>query len=648
MKNWASPGRAGWAIALLLVVGALCAAPGSARAQSGVVTVPQTSAPLPALPPGTPGSQFQGGDGDQADATGLIDWHGLQGPPSRVEHIVDPQAHDDIFTSSKELVPDEWELTTQNGGATPGSGNILDTYRSFELFSGGDAYVYLAFTREAAGGTIYVTFELNQDAQTWTNGAGFRIPCRKTNDVLITFGTSGSTSFVQVARWVSETSDPATGCARTGRLVASALVPNVDVQGSSNTAASGITNYLPGFYGASIPQYRFGETAINLSRVLAGLGEGCSVFGSTWMHSRASLSETADMKDFVPPERFRVRTCKATPSLESAASGIVPARAHGKHRLRRHRVLSQSLGIHDTATLKDGDEPTGSLTFRLYGPGDTSCAGPPVFQYEATVRGNGFYRSGTFQPTAAGTYRWVVEYSGDQFNESAGPTRCGEDSETITISRARPDLTSQASGPTHLRRIRVGPHRRLRTVRVHTARATQDISDAAVLAGGLAPTGTITFRLHGPDDPTCSGTPVLTSRVDVDGNGTYSSDTFTPTRAGTYRWVVTYSGDAFNEPAGPTACGDATETIVVSPAQPTVETIASPATPVDNPITDSAILSGGANPTGTITFRLYGPDDTDCSGTPVHTSTVNVHGNGTYTSSAFTPSRQGTYRWVAA
>ena len=47
-------------------------------------------------------------------------------------------------------------------------------------------------------------------------------------------------------------------------------------------------------------------------------------------------------------------------------------------------------------------------------------------------------------------------------------------------------------------------------------------------------------------------------------------------------------------------------------------------------ITDTATLSGGATPTGTITFNLYGPDNLTCAGAAIFTSTVLVNGNGTY------------------
>ena len=55
-------------------------------------------------------------------------------------------------------------------------------------------------------------------------------------------------------------------------------------------------------------------------------------------------------------------------------------------------------------------------------------------------------------------------------------------------------------------------------------------------------------------------------------------------------------------------------------------------------VTDTATLSGGYKPTGTITFNLF--PTADCSGAPVDTETVTVSGNGTFTTpTGYTPTR---------
>jgi Ice-binding-like len=65
-----------------------------------------------------------------------------------------------------------------------------------------------------------------------------------------------------------------------------------------------------------------------------------------------------------------------------------------------------------------------------------------------------------------------------------------------------------------------------------------------------------------------------------------------------------------------TACGH--------PAQPGLSTQASPGTTLGGTISDTATVSGGVNPTGTITFQLFGPNDAACSSAAISTSTVAV------------------------
>jgi hypothetical protein len=60
-------------------------------------------------------------------------------------------------------------------------------------------------------------------------------------------------------------------------------------------------------------------------------------------------------------------------------------------------------------------------------------------------------------------------------------------------------------------------------------------------------------------------------------------------------------------------------------------------------LTDSAMLSGGVSPTGSMTFELFGPTNA-----VLDTETVSVAGNGTYnTPIGLVPTAAGTYEWVA-
>jgi hypothetical protein len=146
----------------------------------------------------------------------------------------------------------------------------------------------------------------------------------------------------------------------------------------------------------------------------------------------------------------------------------------------------------------------------------------------------------------------------------------------------------------------------------------------------------------------CSGDPIFTSDIHITSGGLHNSDPFSPTRAGAYRWTVRYSGDDNNEATGPTECGVAAETVHVLQARPTIVTVASPAVILGDSIKDSATLSDGARPSGTITFHVYGPNDANCSGNPADSSMVDVSGNATYDYRSFTPTAIGIYRWVAS
>src|SRR5262249_12361476 len=102
-----------------------------------------------------------------------------------------------------------------------------------------------------------------------------------------------------------------------------------------------------------------------------------------------------------------------------------------------------------------------------------------------------------------------------------------------------------------------------------------------------------------------------------------------------------------------TANNSASTTVRALPVSPALSTTPTPTTitlgATTPPIlTDTATLSGGFQPTGTITFTLL----FNGGGTPVDTETVTVNGNGNYTTPAgFTLPTSGTvtgtYQWIA-
>ena len=106
------------------------------------------------------------------------------------------------------------------------------------------------------------------------------------------------------------------------------------------------------------------------------------------------------------------------------------------------------------------------------------------------------------------------------------------------------------------------------------------------------------------------------------------------------------TGDADNAPAS-SPCNAADESVFVARGSTTLRTDASANVGLGDSVHDTAIFAGGSAPGGQISFRLYGPDDTDCSNAAVFTSQKPVTGNGNYASANFTPTAAGTYRWTA-
>jgi len=295
--------------------------------------------------------------------------------------------------------------------------------------------------------------------------------------------------------------------------------------------------------------------------------------------------------------------------------------------------------VTDTATLSGLVDPTtsGSITFLLFAPGDTTCAGPALFTSTASVDGDGAYTSAAAVPAPPGTWRWVASYSGDAFNVPA-TTACSDPHQEVAVNPARPTITTTASAP-----VALGG-----TIADTAAVAGLFVPPAPTGNDGAAvPAGVVVFSLYGPDDAVCAGPATFSSApVPVGSDGSYPSGPFSPTAPGTYRWVASYGGDGYNAPIA-TACDDPGESVVVSKATPALVTDASGSVAAGGTISDRAILTGGFSPTGTLTFMVYGPGDPTCSGQPALTAPPLPVTGTEYKSPAFTTTGGGIYRWRA-
>ncbi len=312
------------------------------------------------------------------------------------------------------------------------------------------------------------------------------------------------------------------------------------------------------------------------------------------------------MEDIVGPVPFNVSNC-ASPTLSTT-----PTPASG----------SIGATLNDTADLAGANSPTGNVTFNLYGPSDQTCSGTPLFTQADALSGSHAATTGGPAANTAGTYHWTASYPGDD-NNNAASSGCA--AEAVTISKASPTIAT--------------------TPNPSSAIFGAALNDTAHVSGGSSPTGNVTFSLFGPADATCSGTALYTKTVALSGSDAATTDGPATSLAGTYHWTATYNGDANNNTASSTC---ASEAVTVGKASPTIATTPNPASAiVGTSLNDTAHVSGGSSPTGTVTFDLYGPTDSTCSGVALYIKTVALSGSDAATTDGPASALTGTYHWTA-
>jgi hypothetical protein len=142
----------------------------------------------------------------------------------------------------------------------------------------------------------------------------------------------------------------------------------------------------------------------------------------------------------VPARRLLALAVVIAAAVSAAAT---PAVAATTPSFSASATQPQTTGaIADWASLQ-GAAPTGTITFVLYGPNNSTCSGSPAFTSVKTVTGNGAYMSDWYTPTAPGTYQWVAVYSGDA-NNTPMSTSCADPANAVTIGG---NLAAVAAAP---------------------------------------------------------------------------------------------------------------------------------------------------------------------------------------------------------
>ncbi len=517
-------------------------------------------------------------------------------------------------------------------GSIPNNKSDLSTFGLYPEVTATGKFLALFWTRvQSPQGTTNMDFELNQKfcdpsatpTNCANNGVGVtpETPLRTVGDKLITYDLAqgGTVPTISIRTWTGSDWGPPVDLTAANKAL-----------GSINSSTIAANN--SGGLGALDP-FTFGEAIISFDAVFPS-PDVCGAVGSVYMKSRSSTSFTSEVKDFIAPEQVSLSNCT---SLTTTAQSSVTV---GQPIFDVAHLTGSTLGA------------GGTITFHLFS--DAQCQNEintgltPV-----TVNGDGDYNSGNFTPSAPGTYYWTASYSGDLHNKGFS-TKCGDANESSTVVKATTHLTTNAGGP-----FAIG------------ANGTVGLTDKATLTGGTSnATGTITFKLYGPDttpndtSDDCVagkllGTATATVNNGANGKDYTSSPAITVNAAGTYHWTASYDGDT-NNSGSASACDDQNENPVVNPLGPTLSTNAGGDKVLGvngTDLSDTATLSGAtSDASGTITFHLYGPDSTpdsdtsdDCSnevaGSPV--TKTPVAGNDDYVSPAIHVDKAGTYHWIA-
>jgi hypothetical protein len=463
-----------------------------------------------AASPTLTGSTFEGGDGNlTVDNTtpGATDWANVAGLNTGIDQ--NSGMTDNAFgQGTKEDNP---AVTVVNGSIPPNKSDLTRFYEASE-FANGSNFLYLAWERSNVLGSANMDFEINQNPTTGLTGS-FSGPItlnRTAGDMLVTydFTNGGANPVLGLLRWV--TSGSTSQCFSSSSLPCwgnHTTLNSTDSEGAINTST--VTDPISG---ATLPASTFGEAAINLTAAGVFPAGTCTAFGSAFLKSRSSTSFTAEVKDFVAPIGVSISNCG-------------------------------TITIHKVTVNGDGVFPfsaTGGLS-------------PASFNLS-----NGGMKSFTDVPAGSYSVSEGTEPSGWTLQKLACDTVTGTGT-SATPSGATVQIMMNAGGVvdcTYTNHQMFSPTMTTAPQLIPNDRAT--ISGATTTAGG-----TVTFSLFSPSDSTCGSTPAYTEKVDVSGNGTYTTtnSAYVASQAGTWRWKVVYSGDSNN--VGTTSdCGTEQFTIV--------------------------------------------------------------------------------------
>ncbi len=288
--------------------------------------------------------------------------------------------------------------------------------------------------------------------------------------------------------------------------------------------------------------------------------------------------------------------------------------------------------ISDTINVSGLGGRTATVQAALYGPYATrdavKCDDQPVWTGSVEAAGDGAYTTApvTLDQPGYYTYRESIAESPEI---AAVQTACADTAET-TIVKGAPALATTISAQT-------------------TAPGAQ-ITDSVAVSGLGKLSATVNVALWGPfptqDAIQCQGTPVWTGTVAATGDGTYTTAPVAVPAAGYYTYQESIAAaEAFD--AVTTGCAEAAETTLAKATPQVTTAVSDDVVKPGGELTDKVVVTGLGKTPATVKVELFGPyatrGDVDCSGSPYWKGTVDVPGDGTYSSPKATVRRTGFY-----
>jgi hypothetical protein len=261
--------------------------------------------PMAASAASLTGSSFEIEDNANLVVEGGTDWlAGGSGTDMRDDVLVKDDRptgqHDDSFTQGTNINDTPTTITT---GSIPNNKSDLTHFGIYVDKQATDAFVNVFWTRvQAPNGTTTMDFEFNQssvrqnDISPPANSEVDKttIPLRTAGDILITYFLENGGTHPTLTRrsWTGSAWGSATA------FSASDALAGINTSAISAAGSDGIGPLDP---------FTFGEASIRLSALVTSAT--CTTFGSVYLRSRSSATDTDENKDFIAPEDVTISNC---------------------------------------------------------------------------------------------------------------------------------------------------------------------------------------------------------------------------------------------------------------------------------------------------------------------------------------------------